>query len=111
MNTELDFRKIGARIQHYRNERKMTQEQLSEIVGTTQKYISRIEIGYHRTSLDMIVAIASALNISVDALIADYNDSRNESTLKLILDDIRGMSATQLEMLRENIKTIKKFGK
>ena len=30
---------------------------------------------------------------------------------KLILDDIRGMNPKQLEMLRENISTIKKLNK
>lgn len=111
MNLDLDFKKIGSRIQFYRLEKNLTQSELSEIIGTNQKHMSRIEAGYHRTSLDMIVSIARALGVSVDALIADYKDSNNESTLKLILDDIRGMSATQLEMLRENIRTIKKYAK
>lgn len=109
MNIELDFKKIGMRIQKLRNERKMTQAELAEMIDTNQKHLSRIEGGYHRCTLDAIVAIAKALDVSVDHLIADFDDSSNPSTLKVILDDIKGMSPTQLEMLRENIKTIKKF--
>ncbi len=111
MNYELDFEKIGKRIQSFRTERKLTQAELAELIDTNQKHLSRIESGYHRSSLDTIVAIAKALNISVDSLIADYDDSTDESNLKLILDDIRGMSANQLNILRANIQTIKKYGK
>lgn len=111
MNYELDFQKIGTRIQSFRTARKLTQAELAELIDTNQKHLSRIESGYHRSSLDTIVAIARALNISVDSLIADYDDSTDESNLKLILDDIRGMSANQLNILRDNIQTIKKYGK
>ena len=109
MNIELDFKKIGTRIQKLRTEKKMTQAELAEIIDTNQKHLSRIEGGYHRCSLDAIVAIAHALDVSVDYLIADGDDASNPSTLKVFLDDIKDMSPNQLEMLRENIKTIKKF--
>ena len=109
MNNDLDFKKIGNRIQKYRTDKKLTQEQLAELAGTTQKYLSRIEGGNHNLHLNTVVAIAKSLEISVDALIADYSDSTNASTLQVILDDIKGMSPKQLEMLQENIKTIKKF--
>jgi len=109
MKTELDFVEIGNRIQKYRLEKKLTQSELAEAAGTTQKHLSRIEAGYHRSSFDTVVAIAKALDISVDSLIANYSDSTDSSTLKLILDDIKGMSAKQLEMLQENIKIIKKY--
>ena len=49
------------------------------------------------------------LHISVDILIADFNDSTDESTLKLLMDEIRGMDATQLNMLRDSIAMIKKY--
>ena len=109
MNIELDFKVIGERIQKCRTEKKMTQAELAEKIDTNKKHLSRIECGYHRSTLDTIVAIARALDVSVDYLIADYNDSNNPSTLQVILDEIRGMTPKQLEMLQENIKTIKKF--
>lgn len=109
MNIELDFKLIGSRIQKIRTEKKMTQSDLAELIDTNQKHLSRIEGGYHRCTLDIIVAIAKALDVSVDYLIADYEDSSNPSTVQVIIDDIKGMTPKQLEMLQENIKTIKKF--
>lgn len=109
MNIELDFKIIGSRIQKRRTEKKMTQAELAELIDTNQKHLSRIEGGYHRCTLDIIVAIAKALDVSVDYLIADYEDSSNPSTVQIIIDEIKGMTPKQLQMLQENIKIIKKF--
>lgn len=111
MNTELDFKLIGSRIQKCRAEKKMTQAELAEKIDTNQKHLSRIEGGYHRSTLVTIVAIAGVLDVSVDYLIADFDNSKNPSTLQVILNDIRDFTPQQLEMLQENIKTIKKLGK
>ena len=89
----------------------MTQAELAEKIDTNQKHLSRIEGGYHRSTLDAIVAIARALDVSVDYLIADYNDSSNPSTLQVILDDIRDFTPQQLELSQDNIKAIKKLSK
>ena len=109
MNIELDFKIIGLRIQKRRTELKMTQAELAERIDTNQKHLSRIEGGYHRCTLDIIVAIAKAIDVSVDYLIADYEDSSNPSTVQVIIDEIKVMNPKQLEMLQDNIKTIKKF--
>ena len=109
MKRELDFIAIGNRIQHYRSQNNMTQAQLAELIVTNQKHISKIEAGQLRIKLDTMYAITIALHISIDTLIANYDDSNDEANLKLILDDIRGMNVKQLKMLRENIATIKKF--
>ena len=111
MKHELDFKEIGSRIQSYRTQNKMSQEKLAELSGTNQKHISRIELGEVKFKFKTAYAITTALHISMDALIANYDDSNDDSTLKLILDDIRGMNPKQLEMLRENISTIKKLNK
>lgn len=109
MNINLDFNEIGNRIQYYRTKNNLTQSELAEMIGTTQKHLSRIESGYHKSGLATFVAISQALHISLDSLVADYNDSTDESNLKIILDEIRGMNPKQLEMLRDNIKIIKKY--
>lgn len=109
MNTPVDFRMVGNRIQKYRIENNLTQEQLAELINSSQTYLSEVEAGKHRLFFDTVAAIAQALNISIDKLIADFKDSHNESTLQEILNDIRGMSAKQLELLQDNINTLKKL--
>lgn len=109
MNNDLNFKEIGIRIQMHRINNKMTQEQLAEQIGTTQKYLSRIEGGNHNLHLNTVVAIARALNIPVDSLIADPRNSNDESTIAIITDKIRGMTPKQLEMLNDLIEAIKKY--
>lgn len=109
MNTPIDFRSVGNRIQKYRLENDLTQYDLAELIDSTQSYISEVEAGKHRLFFDTVVAIVQVLNISVDKLIADFENSNNESTLQVILNEIRGMNAKQLELLEDNINTLKKL--
>lgn len=109
MNTPIDFRVIGNRIQKYRIENKLTQENLAELIDSTQAYISEIEAGKHRLFLDTVITIVQVLNISVDDLIADYKDSNNASTLQVILNDIKGLKPEYLELLQVQVKTLKKL--
>ena len=48
---------IGQRIQKYRLEKKLTQEQLAEMTGISQKHISRLERGIHAPHIDMIIKL------------------------------------------------------
>ncbi len=109
MEKILDYSKIGKKIQKYRIKNGLTQNTLAEMIGSDQKYISRIEYGYHNLGLNTIVAIAKALNVSVDCLVADYNDGTDENNLHMILNEIRGMNEKQLAMLRDHITIIKKY--
>lgn len=109
MNTPIDFRIVGSRIQKYRIEHKLTQDQLAELIDSTQAYISEIEAGKHRLFFDTVVAIVQVLNISVDNLIADFEDSSNASTLQVIQNDIQGLGAKHLELLQVQINMLKKI--
>ena len=109
MKEQIDFKKIGQRVQKYRLENNITQEKLADLINSSQTYVSEVEAGKHRLFFDTVVAIAKALNISVDKLIADFEDNSNPSTLQEILNEIRGMSPKQLELLMDNINTLKKL--
>lgn len=109
MDGPVDFRIIGNKIQKYRLDNNLTQDELADLINSSQTYVSEVEAGKHRLFFDTVVAIAKALNISVDKLIADFEDSSNPSTLQEILNEIRGMSPKQLELLMDNINTLKKL--
>lgn len=65
---------IGMRIQKYRIQRNLTQDQVAERAGISQKHLSRIEQGYHNPRFDMIIQIADALNVPTDAFARDLSD-------------------------------------
>lgn len=77
---ELDSKSIGTRIRYYRNQKKLSQEALAEMVSVNNDHISRIEGGYIRPSLHLLVAIANALEVSVDDILVDNLTHPNSIT-------------------------------
>ena len=58
--------KIGLNILYYRKERRLTQEQLSEMCGEdgiNRTFLQRIETGVSSCSVDTLIDIANALDI------------------------------------------------
>jgi len=62
---------LGNRIREERLRARLTQEQLAEIVGCNDSYIGQIERGNKNPSLEIIVCIANALNVTIDYLLSD----------------------------------------
>ena len=62
---------FGKNVKYYRFKNHYTQEKLANLVNTSPKYISRIELGQHNPSLDMIEKIANALSIEPDKLFSN----------------------------------------
>lgn len=56
---------LGQRIQKLRKDKKITQEQLAEMVGIDPKNISRIEKGNNYPSAENLTSIAKALNVDI----------------------------------------------
>ena len=74
----LDFGKLGNRIKQKRIEKKLTQEQLAEIIGLTSVYISHIECGSGKSSIETLVKICNALDTTPDLLLIDsIENSKN----------------------------------
>lgn len=67
----MKYRALGKRIQKARENARMTQGQLAATVECTPQHISAIERGTKKPRLDTFVAIANALHVSADALLAD----------------------------------------
>ncbi len=69
---EIDYRAIGKRIRCARLEAGLTQESLSEMVDITPVYLSCIERGRARASLEVVVNIAGALKITTDTILSEH---------------------------------------
>lgn len=101
--------KIGEKIRYYRQKAGLTQETVAEQIGLTQKHISRIECGYHNSLFITIMEIAKVLNIPIDALTENVYENSNSATINTIISEISSMERSQLEMLKDNIETIKRY--
>lgn len=65
----MDQRSIGLLMQQYREKAGLSQEQLAEAVGLSAIFISFIERGVKKPSLDKFVEIVNVLNITADQLL------------------------------------------
>lgn len=101
---DIELREMGQRIRAARRSRKMTIEQLSELVGIANESLGHIECGSRKTSLQTLLKIADILQVSLD-----YLTGRSPSQLETVLQQgIEGVSLTadQAEMLPEMIKSL-----
>lgn len=62
---------LGDRLRQLRKEAGWSQAELGNKIGTDSQRVSRYETGKITSSLDAIVCIAQALNISIDHLLID----------------------------------------
>lgn len=60
---------IGIRIRELRNEHGMTQSDLADYIGTTDRNIRLIESGHKGITVDNILSIACCFGVSTDYLI------------------------------------------
>ncbi len=64
-----NYERMGKIIKVVRVERGLSQADLAELVDLSVPYISNIETGRSKSSLETIVNIANALNVTVDRLL------------------------------------------
>ena len=67
---KINYRDIGVRIKECRIQFGMTQEKLAELANISIQHMSNIEHGATKLSLPTIIALANALAVSVDRLVA-----------------------------------------
>ena len=62
----IDYNVIGSRIRQYRMERGITQEDLAFQINTSAAYISNIERGIKKPSLQKLTEIAEVMHVTVN---------------------------------------------
>ena len=67
----IDYVSIGEKIKTARKEKGLSQQELAEIVNCSPSYISYIETAEKCLSLNMLILIANALNLSADDILQD----------------------------------------
>ena len=100
---ELNYIEIGKRIKIKRNEAKLTQEKLSEIINVSPSYISEIERGSSICSLATITNIAFTLKTSLDYLVLGITPNNAGETFSEILGNIPNKNKKLYISLCENI--------
>lgn len=75
MVQEIDYKKLGAKIKELRLAKGLTQDKLAEMVNCNVSHISNAENVHTKVSLNMLLAIANALDTSIDYLLSNQYDN------------------------------------
>lgn len=105
----LDYKALGKRISNARKQAGITQEALGEQLNMTRKHISVIESAIKRPSLDALVDIANALDVSTDDLLVDslmHSTSTSNSEIHRLLLDCNEIEQEILTRMVREMKAI-----
>lgn len=94
---ELNYVEIGNRIAQRRIHAGIKQTNLAETVGISNNYISSIERGKERPSLEILVSICNALHVTPDYLLMGNMHSNNIP--QNITDGLRLCSENDLDLI------------
>ena len=87
----MDQKKIGIFLKELRKEKQLTQEQLAEVFGVTNRSISRWENGVNMPDFDLVIEIANYYHVSIEEILDGERkkvmmDQKTEQTLLKVAD-------------------------
>lgn len=87
----MDQKKIGMFLKELRKEKGLTQEQFAEILGVTNRSVSRWENGVNMPDFDLVIEIANYFDVSIEEFLdgerkTDMIDKQTEETLLKVAD-------------------------
>ncbi len=75
----IDYRILGKNIKYYRKQKNLTQEQLAESLELSVGFISQVERGIAKMSLDTLIDLCDFLDCSAgDVLNSAHTNCRNK---------------------------------
>ena len=105
----IDNASIGNRIKYYRNKKGISQEELGAAVFVTGKHLSYLETGAKVPSLELLILIANALDVSADDLLVDNLTHTSSSVGKELHTILQDCNPYQKEMLIRILKFMKEL--
>ena len=112
MKCEKELALLREAIRNERKDKRITQEELAEMLEVSPTHIKHIESGHRKPSIEILFEISKILNISSDSVVFSKNESARTDTREKIdrLLDISDEASLRfilsvLEALREKEQT------
>ena len=100
----MDYVKLGVRVRQQRELNNLTQGQLARKVGVTGSFIGHIERGEKKASVETVVALCNALEISPSVLLQDsLSDAAIQSQMVIDAEN-QDLMRDIMHVLREHKK-------
>lgn len=100
----MDFMLLGKRIRDERLLLRLTIEQLSERIDKSSNFVGQIERGECKPSVETLVALANALNTTVDNLLQDNIKEDNNNTIHEINMLLSSTNETGKQFILDMVK-------
>ena len=82
----MDYEMLGVRIREARKSRGYTQSELAELTEYSVQHISHVETGNTKLSVELLICIANALDVSLDELLIDSLDLSPKAQHSISID-------------------------
>ncbi|WP_027093224.1 MULTISPECIES: helix-turn-helix domain-containing protein [Bacillales] len=99
---------LGERIRRIRKEKGLSQEQLGELAGLSEKYIGQVERGEKNLTIESQYKIAHGLNLSLEELFRSLDPIVREDALGELLELLSNRPKADQSMILEVAKVILK---
>ena len=103
---EVDYVLLGERIKFWRQQRNLTQEILAEKVELTPGFISLIETGKKRASLETLIRVCKELEITLNDLLVGNQITEPSDYSIEFAELISNLNESERNMIFEIIKAI-----
>ena len=104
---KVDKRKLGKQIKMVRTSKRMTQEELAEMIDVSPTFISLVETGAKALSLSKAIELADVLKVSMDVLFQDNRLQQEESDIAEAAFLLQGCNSYEKEVIVDTIFALK----
>ena len=104
---KVDKRKMGKQIKMVRTSKRMTQEELAEMIDVSPTFLSLVETGAKALSLSKAIELADVLKVSMDVLFQDNRLQQEESDIAEAAFLLQGCSSYEKEVIVDTIFALK----
>ena len=102
----IDYKLVGERIKRARKSKGITQENMAERLNVSIGYVSQVEGGVTKISLDLLAAISTILECDVAALISESAINSTEYLESEIVTELCKLDQKKKKFIYNLIKLI-----
>lgn len=88
----MDYQDLGRRVRLQRLHLGWTQDRLAKAIGVSTSFVGHIERGTRKASIDTLVEISNAMDISVETLLyasLKHHHSTRQNAMRELLSDLQ----------------------
>jgi transcriptional regulator with XRE-family HTH domain len=102
------YKRLGQRLKQERHVRGLTQQELAERAGLTTAFLSYLENGTRKGSLDAYLSLSAALGLEFESLAAAGSQRAAATGENLV--SLRGLSAYDTQAVRSVVRSLRRKG-